>query len=94
MARPMDPASCSGSVWRAGNGTAKDVQRMRDEQQWGAGRGGERPYEVYLGLRRTMMTESPRRNILEMKRSLLIGLLPAEPLPFFGTWAQGVGRKV
>lgn len=40
------------------------------------------------------MTESPRRNILEMKRSLLIGLLPAEPLPFFGTWAQGVGRKV
>lgn len=39
------------------------------------------------------MTESPRRNILEMKRSLLIGLLPAEPLPFFGTWAQGAGRK-
>ena len=43
----------------------------------------------HLGFRRTMITESPRRNILEMNRSLFTGLLPAAPLPFFGIW-QGM----
>mmetsp|Transcript_34964 Transcript_34964/g.99120 ORF Transcript_34964/g.99120 Transcript_34964/m.99120 type:complete len:239 (-) Transcript_34964:70-786(-) len=38
----------------------------------------------YLGLRRTRMTESPRRNILLMNRSLLTGVEPFLPLPVLG----------
>lgn len=39
---------------------------------------------VYFGLRSTRMTESPRRNILLMKRSLFTGVLPFLPLPVLG----------
>ena len=35
------------------------------------------------------MTESPRRNILLMNRSLLTGVDPFFPLPVFGTCEQG-----
>ena len=45
--------------------------------------------KIYLavasGFLRTRMTESPRRNILEMKRSLLTGLLFFLPFPVLGT---------
>jgi len=41
---------------------------------------------AYLGFLRTMMTESPRRNILLMKRSLLTGWAFFFPLPVLGTW--------
>ena len=39
----------------------------------------------YFGFRSTKMTESPRRNILLMNRSLLTGVDPALPLELFGT---------
>ena len=38
----------------------------------------------YLGSTRISMTESPRKNIFEIKRSLLIGLDFAFPFPAFG----------
>ena len=37
------------------------------------------------GLRSTKITESPRKNIFDMKRSLLTGLDFFLPLPLFGT---------
>merc|ERR1711915_603597 len=40
------------------------------------------------GFRRTKMTESPRRNILEMYRSLFTGLDFFFPLPALGTSVQ------
>lgn len=39
---------------------------------------------TYFGFRRTMTTESPRKNILLTKRSLLIGCDAFLPLPVFG----------
>lgn len=42
------------------------------------------PVTPYLGFRSTMMTESPLRNILLMKRSLLTGRAPFLPLPVLG----------
>ena len=41
-------------------------------------------HSLYLGFRSTRMTESPRRNILLIKRSLFTGLLALAPLPRFG----------
>ena len=40
----------------------------------------------HLGLRRTRMTESPRRNILLMKRSLFTGVEPFFPFPVLGIY--------
>lgn len=39
---------------------------------------------LYLGFRSTRITESPRKNILLMNRSLFTGLLPLLPLPVLG----------
>ena len=39
---------------------------------------------LYLGFRRTRMTESPLRKSLGMKRSLLTGVEPFLPLPALG----------
>merc|ERR1711908_135422 len=43
------------------------------------------PKSPHLGLRSTRITESPRRNILEMYRSLFTGLAFFAPFPAFGT---------
>lgn len=43
------------------------------------------PAAVASGLRRTRMTESPRRNIFEMKRSLFTGFTFFLPLPVRGS---------
>lgn len=48
---------------------------------------------LYLGLRSTRMTESPRRNIFEMKRSLLTGRPPLAPRPRLGTCRQSACSK-
>ena len=42
----------------------------------------------HLGFLRTIITESPRRNILLMNRSLLTGRAFFFPFPVFGTWAE------
>ena len=39
---------------------------------------------IYFGLRTTMTTESPRKNILLTTRSLFTGVDPFLPLPVFG----------
>ena len=44
-----------------------------------------RDARAHFGFRSTMMTLSPRRNILEMKRSLLTGFALRLPFPVFGT---------
>ena len=41
-------------------------------------------YFTYLGLRNTKITESPRKNIFEMKRSLFTGLAFFLPFPVLG----------
>jgi hypothetical protein len=43
---------------------------------------------AYLGFLSTRITESPRKNILLMKRSLFTGLLPFLPLPDLGICAR------
>lgn len=47
----------------------------------------------YLGLRSTRMTESPRRNILLIKRSLLTGVEPFLPFPVFGTCRRITSKR-
>jgi hypothetical protein len=49
------------------------------------------PRDFYLGFLSTMMTESPRRNILLMKRSLFTGREPFLPLPVLGICRRGHG---
>ena len=51
-----------------------------DKNEWGIC-----TWHGHLGLRRTTITLSPRRNILLMKRSLLIGCAFFLPFPAFGT---------
>ena len=46
---------------------------------------------LHLGFRSTRMQESPRRNILLMKRSLFTGLLPFFPLPDLGICDSKMG---
>lgn len=45
-------------------------------------------YAAALGLRSTMITESPRKNSLLMNRSRLMGCLALTPLPVLGTCGQ------
>lgn len=53
----------------------------------------QRRNTFYLGFRRTMITESPRRNILLINLSLLTGRAFFFPLPVLGTCSQNVDIK-
>jgi len=61
--------------------TNLDIQRLENTSR------------LHLGFLRTMITESPRRNILLMNLSLLTGSAFFFPLPVFGIWNKHYFNK-